>query len=78
MHCLTSEIRSAWNLRRCNPACKVVKMVSVQNQLEYLPIVFKVDFNTRQRRITRASSSDDASPTRPTQEFNLTAVPFHS
>ena len=62
VHCLTQGIMSTWNFRRCTPACKVVHMVSVENQLEYLPVVFQVQFDTRQRSITRASSSDDASP----------------
>ena len=56
-----------WNLRRCNLACKVVHMFSVQNKVEYVPIVFQVEFNTRERPITGTSSSDDASPTRHTQ-----------
>ena len=33
---------SIWNLRRCNNTRRVVHMVSVQNHLEYLPIVFQV------------------------------------
>ena len=64
VHRLPRMIISAWNLRRCNPASKVVLMVSVQYQLEYLPIVFQVQFNIRHGLITGISSSDDASPTR--------------
>ena len=41
-------------------------MLLVQNQVEYLPIVFQVEFNTRQRAITRTSSSHDAITTRHT------------
>ena len=61
VHCLTRGIMSTWNLRRFNPACKVVHMVAVQYQLEYLPIVFQIQFNTCQRPITRTLPSDDAS-----------------
>ena len=46
-------------------------MISVQNQLEHLPIVFRVQFNALHRAI-RTTSSDDAYPTRRTQLFNLT------
>ena len=47
-------------------------MVSVQTQLEYIPFVFQLQVNTRRRPITRTSSSDDAYPTRHSQELNLT------
>ena len=30
MHCLKRGIMSRWNLRRCNPVCRVVYMVSVK------------------------------------------------
>ena len=46
-------------------------MVSVQEQLQYFPILFQLHFNPRQRPITRRSSSDDASLARHTQKFNL-------
>ena len=74
VHCLTRGIMSTGNLRRCNPACKVVHMVAVQNQMEFISNVFQVQFNTRRSPITRISSSNDASSTRHTQEFNHTAV----
>ena len=66
MHSLTRGIMSTWNLRS-NPARKVVHTVSVQNQLEYLPIVFHVQFHTHERAIIRTSSSHDASPMLHTQ-----------
>ena len=72
LHGVTRGKMSIWNYRRCNPACKVMDMVSVQNQMEYLPIVFQVQFNTRQRPIICTSTSGDASPTRHKQYFNLT------
>ena len=58
---------STGNLQRSNPACRVVHMVSVQYHLEYLRIAFQVQFDTRQRPITRTFSSNDASQTRHTQ-----------
>ena len=47
--------------------CDSVHMVSEQNRLKYIPIVFQVQFDTRQRPITLVSYSGDASPTRHTQ-----------
>ena len=61
VHCLKRWTMSTWNLRRCNPACKVVHMASVQIQPEYIPI------DTRERPITRTSYSEDVSRTRHTQ-----------
>ena len=74
MHCRTRGIMSIWNLRRFNPAYKPVHIVSVQKKLEYLPIVFQVQFKTCQGPITRISSSYDAAQTRHTQNFNPTAI----
>ena len=67
MHFLILRIMGTWNSRRCNPACKVEHMVSVQNQLEYIRIVFQVQFDRDERPITHTSSSDDASSTRHTE-----------
>ena len=60
VHRLTGGIMSTWNLKRRNPACRIVHIVSEQNQMEYLPNVFQVQFNTCQRPITHTSSSEDA------------------
>ena len=49
-------------------------MVSVQNQVEYLPIVFEGQFNISRRPIIPKSSFDDASATRHTQYFNRTGA----